>query len=216
MKRILISLLLMLSTGHLMSQSVGIFYTKNGAKLTGDKPRGFKIAYDQGFAVGAFVDLRIADEVELSLQPGYQKIQSIIKVPDEDDPEGGLKDSLDFRLDYFSLPLLFKIHPAKSERFYFIGGPQISFLIESKTTNENGEEENRDELMNDINLSLNFGLGYKIPIKFMQLHIEARYEQGLVNITDFGNPQELFSRVKSQGVNLTLRMGVPLKRRSDE
>ena len=133
------------------------FYTKNGTKLAGDKPKGFKIAYDQGFALGAFIDLRIVEDVELSVQPGYLKLQSVIQVPDADDPEGGLKDTLDFRLDYFNLPLLFKIHPTNSERLYFIGGPQLGFLLESKTTNENGEEQDREAIMNDFNLSLNFG-----------------------------------------------------------
>ena len=209
-------MVMLLSTSCILAQSAGIFYTKNGAKLTGDKPRGFKVAYDQGFALGAFIDLRIVDDVSFSFQPGYQKLQSVIQVPDADDPEGGLKDTLDFRLDYFSLPLLFKIKPSNSERFYFIGGPQLGFLIESKTTNENGEEQDQDEIMNSTNLSLNFGFGYKIPIKSVYLFIEARYEQGLINITDFGNPDELFSRVKSQGINLTIGLGLPFKRSSDE
>ena len=216
MKRAICSIALLLSASCILAQNAGIFYTKNGSKLTGDKPKGFKIAYDQGYALGAFVDLKIVEDVELSIQPGYQKIQSVIKVPDTDDPEGGLKDTLDFRLDYFSLPLLFKIYPTNSERFYFIGGPQLGILLESKTSNENGEEQDQDEIMNSTNLSLNFGFGYKIPIKSLYLFIEARYEQGLVNITDFGNPDELFSRVKSQGINLTLGLGMPFKRKPDE
>ena len=205
MKRVICTTVLLLAASYLLAQSAGIFYTKNGAKLTGDKPKGFKIAYDQGFALGAFVDLRIVEDVELSIQPGYLKLQSVIQVPDADDPEGGLKDTLDLRLDYFSLPLLFKIHPTNNERFYFIGGPQLGFLLESKTTGENGQEQDIDEIMNEINLSLNFGFGYKFPIKSVFLYLEARYEQGLVNITDFGNPEELLSRVKSHGYKLDSR-----------
>ncbi len=195
------------------SQTIGIYYTKNGAKLTGDKPQGFRIAYDQGFALGLFYDTTVAKDVELSLQPGYQKIQSTVKVPDN---EGELKDTLKLRLDYFSLPLLFKFHPEKTNRFYFIAGPQVGFLLESNTTNELGEEQDRSALFNDLNVTLNFGLGYKIPIKTLELLIEARYEQGLLNVTDFGNPQELFSRVKTQGINLTLGLGFPFKSNADE
>jgi hypothetical protein len=194
-------------------QGVGIYYTKNGAKLTGDKPESFRIAYDQGFAVGVFYDISIADEVVFSIQPGYQKIQSVVKIPGLD---GEMKDTLKLRLDYFSLPLLFKIKPQKTERFYFIGGPQIGFLLESNTTNELGEEQDRSQLFNDLNVTLNFGFGYKIPIKSLILLIEAKYEQGLVNVTDFGNSQELFSRVKTQGVNLTLGLGFPFRSKSDE
>jgi len=216
MKKLWFILLISLYGYSLLGQSAGIFYTKNGSKLTGDKPQGFKIVYDQGFGIGAFLDIHLAEDVELSIQPGYQKIQSKIQIPDQDDPEGGRKDTLDFSLSDFSLPILFKIHPTKTERFYFIGGPQFGFLLESKTKNENGEEKDMGDIMNDLNLSLNFGFGYIFPIKSTYLFIEARYEQGLLNLTDFGNPEELFSRVKSQGVNLSLGFGIPFKGKSDE
>ena len=130
--------------------------------------------------------------------------------------DGGFKDTLDFTVRYISLPLLFKLHPIKSDRFYFIGGPQLGFLLDSKTTNDNGEEQDRGDIMNDLNLSFNFGLGYRIPIRSLYLSIEARYEQGLVNITDFGNPQELLSRTKTQGLNLTVAIGLPFKSVNDE
>ncbi|GJM28498.1 MAG: hypothetical protein DHS20C17_11330 [Cyclobacteriaceae bacterium] len=200
----------------LFGQEVGIYYTKNGSKLTGDKPHGFKIAYDQGFALGAFVDLRIAPDVLVSLQPGYLKMQSRIKVPDRESLEGGLKDTLDFSLNYFILPVLFKIKPTKSKRFYFIVGPQFGFLLDSKTTNELGDQQDRSNIMNDLNVTLNFGVGYRIPIKFTSLMLEVKYEQGIVNITDFGNPEELFSRVKTQGINMTLLFGLPIGGTKDE
>lgn len=200
----------------LFGQGIGIYFTKNGSKLTGDKPQGFKIVPDQGFAAGIFWDISLTQDVELSLQPGYQKIQSKIQLPDHNNPDGGLKDTLDFSLSYFSLPILFKVHPIKSKRFYFIGGPQLGFLLDSTTTNENGEEKDQSAIMNDLNFSLNFGFAYKIPIKSTYLFIEARYEQGLINITDFGNPEELFSRVKTQGVNLSLGFGIPFKRKTSE
>ena len=214
-KSIFIFVLYLIGFG-LFGQGVGIYYTKNGSKLTGDKPQGFKVVYDQGFGIGAFLDIRLAKDVELSLQPGYLKIQSKIQIPDQDDPDGGRKDTLDFKLTYFSLPILFKIHPTKSERFYFIGGPQVGFKLEITTTNENGEEKDQSDIVEDLNLSLNFGFGYKFPIRSTYLFIEARYEQGLLNITDFGNPEELFSRVKSQGINLSIGFGLPFKQKESE
>ena len=216
MIRAAVVMLLYLVSMEVYCQNVGIFYTRNGAKFSGDKPEGFRIAYDHGFALGAFVDLMIAPDVELSIQPGYQQLKSIVKIPDTDNPDNDLKDTLEFQLDYLSIPLLFKIHPAKSERIYFITGPQIGFLLESKTINENGEEQSRDDLINDFNFSLNFGIGYLIPVKSTFLLLEARYEQGLLNITDQGNPNELFSRVKTQGVNLTLGFVLPIKKTADE
>ena len=195
------------------SQGVGIYYTKNGSKLTGDKPEGFRVAFDQGFALGVFWDIAIAEEVVLSVQPGFQKMQSIVRAPDS---EGEIKDTLELRLDYFSLPLLFKIQPEKTKRFYFIGGPQVGFLLDSKTTDENGQEQDRSQLFNDLNITLNFGFGYKIPIKSLVLLVEAKYEQGLVNVTDFGNSRQLFSRVKTQGVNLTVGLSLPLKSKTNE
>lgn len=204
-------LLLFVLAGY--GQTVGIYYTKNGAKLTGDKPEGFRIVYDQGFALGLFYDIPVAHKVRLSVQPGYQKIQSTIKIPGD---EGELKDTLKLRLDYFSLPLLFKIHPEKTDRFYFIAGPQVGFLLESKTSDEFGEEQDRSSLFNDLNFTLNFGFGYRIPIKSLELSIEAKYEQGLVNVTDYGNSRELFSRVKTQGLNLTIALGWPFRSEADE
>jgi hypothetical protein len=215
MKKLIFILSLYLFGAGLFGQGIGIFYTKNGAKLTGDKPQGFKIAYDQGFAMGAFWDIKLAQDVELSLQPGYQKIQSKIQIPDGGNP-GEYKDTLDFSLSYFTLPILFKIHPINSKRFYFIGGPQLGFLLDSTTTNENGEEKDQSAIMNDFNFSLNFGFAYKIPIKSTYLFIEARYEQGLINVTDFGNSDELLSRVKTQGINLSLGFGLPFKQKSSE
>lgn len=194
-------------------QEIGIYYTKNGSKLTGDKPQGYRIAYDQGFALGAYVDLLITPDVTLSIQPGILRVQSTVKIPDLNEE---LKDSLDLRLDYLTLPLLFKINPVKSKRFYFIGGPSLGFLLESTTTDESGDEQDRSALFRDINLSLNFGFGYKVPVKSLALAFELKYEQGLVNITDFGNPEELFSRVKTQGVNLSIALGLPFKSKTDE
>jgi len=216
MKKLILIFALYLFGAGLYGQGIGIYYTKNGSKLTGDKPRDFKIVYDQGFAAGIFWDISVAQDVELSIQPGYQKIQSKIQIPDHDNPDGGLKDTLEFSLSYFTLPILFKIHPIKSKRFYFIGGPQVGFLLDSTTKNENGEEKDQSAIMHDVNFSLNFGFAYKIPIKSTYLFIEARYEQGLINITDFGNPEELLSRVKTQGVNLTLGFGLPFKRKTSD
>jgi hypothetical protein len=92
----------------------------------------------------------------------------------------------------------------------------LGFLLDSTTTNENGEEKDQSAIMNDFNFSLNFGFAYKIPIKSTYLFIEARYEQGLINVTDFGNSDELLSRVKTQGINLSLGFGLPFKQKSSE
>ena len=206
---------LLLSLCH-YGQEIGIFYTKNGSKLSGDKPQGYRIKPDEGFAIGIYADFNIAPDVDISLRPSYLKIQSRVTVRDSQSPDGSRKDTLDFSINYFTLPVLFKFSPEKSDRFYFIGGPMIGFLTESKTVNENGEEQDRTDLINDLNFVLAFGFGYVFPIKTLRLSIEARYEQGLVNITDFGNPEELFSRTKTQGMNLTIGLGLPLKKRSDE
>jgi len=188
-------------------QEIGLYYGFNGSVLSGDQPKGIRIKPERGFAVGLYADFRIAEGVDLSLQPGIQQVKSTVRFSSQQ----GEKDSLSLRMDYFALPVLVRIYPEKSNRFYFIGGPQFGLLRQSIAKDEFGNESDLKEITNDLIFSFNFGFGYRKRLGRFVLTGELRYEQGITNITQLEGQNALYSRIKLQGMNLTLKFGWPIK-----
>ena len=190
---------------------VGAFAGFNRSKLSGDVPH--KATYNtlMGANLGAFIDLELGKSIWLSLQPSYSQEGTKISynVPGQEEPV----DSINIRLNYFSLPLLLKVS-TPNERFYAIGGFETAYMLNSYMSSHDVEED-IDANISELNLALHFGAGIHIPVGFPRLFVEVRYTQGLVNLTDEPNAANVIPRVKTSGFKVFAGIEIPLTKSSN-
>jgi len=157
-------------------------------KVGEDRFEGLDFSHRTLFGFGGVLDLTLAKNISLRIEPMYlQKGGNL-----EDDPE----DFQSFRIkeEYFEVPLLLKaalssraIHP------YLIAGPTVGLLLSSKGDFDlpsgfgGGHiEVDTQDLNKSVNLGLSFGGGVNIPLGQNAIFIEARYVLGLSNLVEPG------------------------------
>jgi hypothetical protein len=210
-KLILVLSCLLYSAGLFGQSYVGAFAGLNSSKLSGDAPNSANYKSLMGANVGAFVDIKLGKSLWLSLQPSYSqegtKIEYTVKGKEEP------VDSITVGLDYFSLPLLFKVSSPKG-KFYAIGGVEGAYLLSSSKTSHDVKED-LEVTVKDFNIAMHFGAGIHVPVGFPRLFFEVRYTQGLVNLTDDPIDNNILPRVKTSGFKLFAGIEIPLKRTSN-
>lgn len=187
---------------------IGVFGGLNSSKLTGDAPD--KVTYKglMGANVGAYIDLKLGKLVYLSLQPSYS--QEGTKVSYSLSSKQEPIDSITLRLNYFSLPVFLKIS-STNKRFYALGGLETGLLLNSFALSHDIKEDVKADV-SDFNIAIHFGAGIKIPVGFPRLFVELRYSQGIVNLTDQPNENNVIPRVKTSGLKVMAGIEIPLKK----
>ena len=188
---------------------IGLLVGLSNNKLTGDPPPRGAFRYKMGFQAAVHIDFELSDYVRLSFQPGIRSGGAKVAFKDPDLEE--FKDSLKVNVALISFPLFLKI-TSLSEKVYFIGG--FTFEIPSKIKADNGDEkiDISDELKK-YNISANFGLGFKIPVKSTTGYIELRYIQGLVNVSEnLDEDLAYLPRTKSTAMQLLFGWQLPIKK----
>jgi len=206
-------LFLLLTAGSSQAQSaLGIFAGFNRASLSGDAPAKASYASHFGLGGGLVGEIGIAKDVRLSLQPMFlQKGTKIgYKVAGEKQP----RDSLDVQLDYFSLPVLFKV-VSGNHKTYVTGGLDFALLSKARLTNLNRDEGQIDikEVFQSFDLAMNFGFGGMFPIGRPLLTFELRYQQSLLNLANPDHDPEnrsLPRRFRSTGLQFYAGILLPL------
>jgi len=204
-------MILLLNLDTLAQVELGAYAGIDNGKLSGDKFSNTQYKPSKGFLVGLSIDAQISDLISMSIQPGFASTGSRIQVPDTISNEW--KDSVTIGVKYFLLPIYVKIQ-SKSKRLYFSSGLEFGYGLSLTASNENEEVDITDEL-NKWNLSMVFGIGYKIPIKRSGLYFELRYAQGLVNMTK-ADPAEddYIPRVKLSGLKIVTGFQIPVSKRN--
>ena len=187
--------------------AIGIYGGLNNAKLSGDTPRNTSYGGKTGLVFGVMGEFRIAKDVMLGLQPMYiQKGATPTIAPIT---EGGDPIENDLSMDYISLPVLVKIESGNGVT-YVTGGLDLAFLMDASLTTPNDERDVKD-LLQDIDLSMVFGFGAKIPLGAPLLTLEFRYAQSLLNVADMQVGQDnLPVRFRSSGFQLLAGLIFPL------
>lgn len=188
---------------------IGVYAGLSSTNLKGDKPPDSKYMSKTGVIIGINFDIPLGEHVFLSLQPGYATGGTRVAFVDSDTHE--YEDSVTIKLSNFVLPVLFKI-TSLSPRVYFIGG--FDFLFPMNSTAEIGDvSKDISEEVNNLQVSMVFGLGYKVPLKKSDLYFEFRYEQGLVNISEAPDPDlSYIPRVKPTALRLIAGWQIPIKK----
>lgn len=186
--------------------SVGAVLGVSRSSLSGDKPDKTSYSTRTGLIAGAVVEIPITTDVHLVFQPGFiQRGASIGVDVGEPDPV----DSLDVKLDYLSLPVLIKII-TNNRKLYVTSGIDIGYLS-SATLTDGSSETDLGPILNDLDLSVIFGVGWMIPIGRPAFTIEMRYNQSLSNLNDTATtPANLPARFRSSGFQLLAGVLLPL------
>ena len=207
---VLFSLLLILSVSQAYADgAVGFFGGLNMGNLSGDSLPNTSYKGRTGLVVGVMGEFRIAKDVMLGLHPMYVQKGStptISPVTEDGDPIEN-----DLRLDYLSVPVLAKIESGNGVT-YVTGGLDLAFLMDASLSTPKGEIDVKD-LLQDIDLSMVFGFGAKIPVGAPLLTLELRYAQSLLNVADIQIGEDelgLPVRFRSSGFQLLAGLVFPL------
>lgn len=207
---LLLLLTLMLAPAAPAQVTIGAFGDLNLAGVSGDAPDDFSYSGNTGFGFGLIGEFHLTDDVWLSVQPmilprgaGLQ-----LEVDDEADPV----DFATLNLSYFAVPILAKFVTAGG-KVYVISGFNVSFLTSANITGveDNSEEIDVKDSFKSFDVAVDFGVGGQLPAGPIKIMLEARYEQGLLNIMeDVINEDALQSRLRSSGLQLLAGVLLPL------
>jgi len=206
------SLPLLLCHVALAQPAVGFWGGLNRASLRGDAPEEASYSTRMCFSGGAVGEFNLTKDVKLSFQPAYFQRGSKIAfaVPDQDEP----RDSLQVKLDYYSVPVLLKIVSGNGKT-YVTSGLDFGILSRAELSNLNNDEPAQDlkNIFKDFDLAVNFGFGAMLPLGSPLLTLELRYSQSLANLSSGGENaagSALPERFRNSGLQLLAGLLWPL------
>jgi hypothetical protein len=192
---------------------IGAYGGITNTSLSGDAPPGGEYGKRIGPVIGALVEIPVAHNVLISVQPAW--VSRGTKISYEVEGQTEREDSLSLALNYASIPILMKIETAGGKVF-INSGVDFGFLLDATMSPVEGDGEDEDvkDLLKDYDIAVNFGVGGQFPIGLPRLTIEARYTQSLTNISDvsvdFGGDTPLPARFRSSGFEFLAGIWIPL------
>jgi hypothetical protein len=180
--------------------------------LSGDAPQSASYKHRIGVAAGFTGELDLGQGMRLSVQPMFQQRGTTVayEVEDQRDPV----DSLAVRLDYWTVPVLFKIFSGGG-RTFATGGIEFGFLQSARMENLGVEDPEADvgNLFQDLDVALSFGFGGVFPFDRWSMWVEGRYSQSIPNLSRSDEDPELKGlpeRFRSTGLQLYVGVDLPL------
>lgn len=146
-----------------------------------------------GFFIGAYIPLNFTDFY--TLEPGIFYSLKGSRIADG-------TESSTFHLHYIDVPVFARIF--LSESLNIFGGPQISYLIGSRSRFENNGQiiiDTSTEGLRRFDLGVGIGIGYSLPLP-VDLNINLGYEWGLLSLDAEGN-SKTYNRLLRLGVGYT-------------
>jgi hypothetical protein len=207
---LLLFLALMLAPPAEAQVTIGAFGVLNSANLSGDAPDDISYGGKTGFGFGLIGEFHLTDDIWLSVQPMSLPRGAAVelKVDDEEDPV----KIADLSLDYIAVPVLAKFVTVGG-KVYVISGFNFSFLTGANLTGvEDGDQEiDVKDALKSFDVAVDFGVGGQLPAGPIKIMLEARYEQGLLNVSEENLAEDaLKSRVRSSGLQLLAGILLPL------
>jgi len=192
---------------------IGAYGGITSSSLSGDAPSGAEFRSRIGPAIGGLVELPVAENVWIGVQPGW--VDRGTKIAFDVEGQDERQDSLSLGLSYLAVPLLLKIETAGGKVFVN-SGVDFAFLLDatlSPVVGDGGDEDVSDSV-EDFDVAVKFGVGGQFPIGKPRLTIEARYSQSLINISqvevDIGAETLIPTRFRSSGFELLAGLWIPL------
>ncbi len=176
------SLLLILIAFSASAQTnFGIALGLDNTKFSGDKPDELSYEFRRGVSIYGFIDLQIADKVQLSIRPGYSSggvnvaVKDTVGINNEDPFVFPIKDS------YINLAALFKIY--NKDKVYAFAGPELGYLFTSDASINDVEVDLSDQL-NELALGLDIGFGLNFSMFKQAWAAEWQLNQMLTTLTE--------------------------------
>jgi len=188
--------------------SVGAVLGVNRTGISGDKPDGTSFSTSAGPIAGLVLEIPVAKGVAIVFQPGYRQSGAKIgfQVPDQEEPV----DSLRFRMDYFSIPILLKVI-TDGGRWYVTSGVDLGLLTSATLSTVSGSQEmDVKDALTDVDLAVIFGVGRMFPVGRPRITAEIRYSQSLFNLAGDSTAQDLPVRFRASGFQLLAGVLLPL------
>lgn len=209
---LLIALLVSILQPSKAQFSLGVNSGVVRTKFSGDPTRWFGKFYpDPGFSAGARLDYRFSDAVALSIQPGINSLNSRYKIMN--DSGTAAIDSSKIRMTSFSLPLHAVVW-SDNGRFFALAGMQLDYvlrftresLLSTYSTTSLSEND-----VKDLQLYMQFGAGFIIPLGKPYLSFEFRYSQGVFDLgKELVQEDSFVKRTKLTNTGFVVGLQVPL------
>ncbi len=181
--------------------------------LTGQLPAEGSWEGQTALGGTAVFELDFAADISLSLQPGYtpRKTRQVFK------SRGTVVDEVDYALNYMTVPMLLRVTgDPLGVRGFVTAGLEFSFLLDAEVTAD-GVTEDQTAEFRDTTVGALFGAGAMVPLGSQFLTFELRYVQGLSDIVERDNTDEIPGlsgpSVKYRGFEFLVGYLFPLGRR---
>ncbi len=156
-----------------------------------------------GLAAGGVLDFQLGDAASIRLEPMYLQKGTMAEEGD---------NKLEYKANYLEVPVLLKYALGSGEAKPFIlAGPSIGYLLDAKLKATEGSESMEMDIKDvtkSIDLSLNFGAGFLVPLGKNSCFITARYALGLTNAND--DPEDSETDIKTRGIQFLAGITFPL------
>ena len=223
-KTLVFLLLLILCTADSFAQiNTGLFFGRIRSALKGDsRTDAFGVAFGHydSYGAGAFLDIPIKEDVQISFQPGYkvhrmyllQEIAQIGSFSTDTITQIAWVKNADFNLHHLSLPLFLKI-VSDNTHWQFVAGIETNIPLKGVLKYlYSGEKVVLKDELNDISFAAVVGFGYRFRLFKNNFSVDAMYTQGLSNIsTEQAIDPDYPSRIKLNSTELRLSWFLPLK-----
>jgi hypothetical protein len=189
---------------------IGLIGGINRANLSGDKPKNMTYTTLTGFGFGALIEMKLTEDVRFGFQPMYLQrgTKLAYKIPDVREP----KDSLNFKINYVTIPFMFKVY-ADNQKTYLISGFDIGIPLSASIEQLDGSDK-QDVLdrLKSVDVVVSIGFGVRIPVKQFNWAIELRYLQGIMNLNDATDAETtpLDFAIRSTGLQFFTSFSLPL------
>ena len=161
---------------------------------------GIEYSNRTAFGGGSVVDLRLAENIALQLEPMFLQKGAKVK-------EDGSGHNMKVKLSYIEVPLLLKLMLGQSTICpYIMAGPSVGFRLSAKVSN--GVERDVKDVTKSTDFGLDFGAGISFPAGNGAIFAEGRYGLGLSQIND--DPEDPNTDVKNKGIQFMAGITFPL------
>ena len=182
----------------------------NRSGLSGDKPTNMTYTTLAGFGLGALIEMKLTEDVRFGFQPMYLQRGSKLAymIPDVREP----KDSLNFKINYVTVPFMFKVY-ADNQKTYLISGFDVGIPLSASIEQLDGsEKQDVMDRLKSMDLVVSIGFGVRIPVNQFNWAIELRYLQGIHNLNNTtdaeGSPLDF--AIRSSGIQIFSSFSLPL------
>ncbi|WP_345331579.1 porin family protein [Mucilaginibacter defluvii] len=177
------------------SNEFGIQFGMNASRLNSDVTN--KTHYKVGFNAGVSIDHYFSESWSVKAkvlydQKSWEGLSLLMK---------GVLYNAQYDLNYLTVPILANWHFGRTKNWYLNLGPYTSILL---NVEEVGSDRDVKSGLNNIDLGLDLGIGFKIPVSNKaKLFFELNGEKGLTDVAKEGSGPAFQNNVSSISIGLS-------------